>query len=330
MTSKSVIFRELGNANVLKVEETPIPTPGQGEVLVRIHAIGLNRAEALFRNGRYFETPKLPSSLGIEGSGLVEGVGEGVKSFKVGDAVGVLPCIPMSKYPTNKTHALFPEHALAKNPEGSSHVEVASMWLAYLTGYFALWDIGKIKKDDFVVVTAASSSAGLAAIQLAKSAGAKVIATSRTSEKKDKLLEYGADYFIATKEEDFEKAIARITNGKGTNIIYDCIAGEMINTYAKASAPRGSIIVYGALSEDTACPFPLMQAMGKHLKIHGYLLSEFSVIPNYLAKGVDYILKNIKSFKSIVGKEFNGIDQVPDAHRFLDSKNLFGKVVVKF
>eukprot|EP01132_Coremiostelium_polycephalum_P009296 gene9296-11393_t len=330
MTSKSVIFRELGNANVLKVEETQIPTPGQGEVLVRIHAVGLNRAEVMFREGKYFETVQLPSSLGCEGSGVVEAIGEGVKSFKVGDAVSVLPNIQMAKYPTNKIHGLFPEHGLALNPEGSSHVEVASMWLAYLTGYFALWDIGKIKKDDFVVVTAASSSTGLAAIQLAKLAGAKVIATSRTSEKKDKLLEYGADYFIATKEEDFEKAIARITNGKGTNIIYDCIAGEAMNSYAKASASRGSIIVYGSLAEDASCPFPLMQAMAKHLNIHGYLLFEFSLVPEDLARGVDYVRKHFKSFKSIVGKEFHGIDQVPEAHKFLDSKNLFGKAVVKF
>eukprot|EP01132_Coremiostelium_polycephalum_P001468 gene1468-1851_t len=326
-TNKGIIFRKCGGPEVLNVEEVPSVEPKNGEVQIKVHSVGLNRAEALYRMGYYVEYPKFPSSLGIEASGTVVKVGEGENNFKVGDEVSVLPA---SRTHTNNLYITLPSYCLVKNPTGVTHDEMASIWLAYLTGYYALFDIGKIKKDDFVVITAASSSAGLAAIQLAKSAGAKVIATSRTSVKKPVIMEYGADYFIATTEEPgLEKSILSITNNQGADIVYDCIAGPTLTQLANVTRFKGTIVVYGSLSTEPTI-YPMKPILGKYLTLKGYLVSEYTSEPASLKRGVEYILKHLGGFKSLIGKKFNGLENIQEAHKFLDSKDLFGKVIVEF
>eukprot|EP01132_Coremiostelium_polycephalum_P005897 gene5897-7344_t len=330
-TTKSVILREFGGPDVIKVEEIPIPEPLKGEVRVRVDAVGLNRVEQYYRNGTFFRLKK-PGSIGVEGAGTVEKLGEGVDNFKIGDRVSLIPNVPLQyQYPTNREHAVFPAISLVKNPDIVSNVEMASVWLAYLTGYFALFNIGRIQKGDFVVITAASSSSGLAAIQLAKAEGAIVIATSRTSAKHQQLLDIGADYVISTSEENIEKRIMEITNGIGANIIYDPVAGPAINQLANATKPKGTIIIYGLLSDEPT-PFPLTQSMSKNINIKGYSVHEFIVDPTQLEKGIRHILNGLsnRKFKSIVGKTFKGIESVIDGHKYLENKDLFGKIVIEF
>jgi NADPH:quinone reductase-like Zn-dependent oxidoreductase len=195
-TAKIVRFHQTGGPEVLVLDELPLPEPGAGEVRLRVKAIGLNRAEVMFRMGRYLVQPKLPSKLGYEASGIVEAVGTGVDAAWIGKTVSTVPAFPADVYGVYGEVAIVPAFAIAEYPAQLSFDEGTSIWMQYLTAYGALNMHGKIAKGDFVVITAASSSVGLAAIEIARAEGAIGIATTRTSKKKAELLAAGADDFL--------------------------------------------------------------------------------------------------------------------------------------
>ena len=176
---KIVRFYQVGGPEVLKLEELPAPRPAKGEVRIKVEAIGLNRAEVMFRSGQYLEQPEFPSGLGYEASGTVEEIGPGVTGLKPGDRVSSVPSFSMRKYSTYGEVALLPAYALAKYPENLSPIEGASIWMQYLTAY-GLIEFGKMREGHHVLITAAASSVGLAAIELANAVGAISIATCST------------------------------------------------------------------------------------------------------------------------------------------------------
>ena len=159
-----VRFHRTGGPEVLQIEDVEIRDPGANEVRVRIEAIGLNRAEAMFRSGTYLEQPRLPASLGYEASAIVEKLGQGVSGFKLGDRVSVIPAFSMNDYAVYAEEAIAPAAALVARPPGLTAAEGAAVWMAYITAYGALMDVAKLGKGDHVVITAASSSVGTAAI----------------------------------------------------------------------------------------------------------------------------------------------------------------------
>jgi len=141
-------------------------------VRVKVHVIGLNRADAMFREGDYGPIPTLPSQLGYEVSGEVEAVGHGVTNFVAGDAVSTIPAFDMGRYGVYGDTAIVPASAVVKHPPSLSWPEAASIWMQYLTAYGALVQIGGLAAGEAVIITAASSGVGLAAIQIANSLGA--------------------------------------------------------------------------------------------------------------------------------------------------------------
>src|ERR1700676_1314639 len=149
--------------------------------------------------------------------------------------------------------------------------EGTSIWMQYLTAYGALIAHAQITKTDFVIITAASSSVGIAAIEMVKAEGAISIATTRTSKKKATLVEVGATHVIATSEEDFIARVKDITGGKGARVIFDPIAGKGVELLSQAAAFGGTIFEYGALAPEPT-PFPLFTALSKGLSVRGYTL----------------------------------------------------------
>jgi NADPH:quinone reductase len=146
-SSKQVRFYELGDANVLKTEIVPIADPGRGEVRIKVEAIGLNRAENLYRSGYYMYQPShFPSPIGYEAAGVVEAVGEGVTEFIVGDRVSTIPAFKMSEYGVYGESAIVPVHAVSKYPDSLSPEEAASIWMQYITAYGALIHYGNLQK----------------------------------------------------------------------------------------------------------------------------------------------------------------------------------------
>src|ERR1700678_1276545 len=195
---KIVRFHQTGGPEVLQLDELPLPDPAAGEVRLRVKAIGLNRAEVMFRTGRYLVEPKLPSKLGYEASGTVEAVGPGVDQSWIGKTVSTVPAFPANAYGVYGEVAIVPVRAIAAYPDRLTYEEGTSIWMQYTTAYGALIHQGRVAKGDFVLITAASSSVGIAAIEIAKAEGAISIATTRTSKKKRELLSLGADHVIAT------------------------------------------------------------------------------------------------------------------------------------
>lgn len=325
---KIVQFYEMGGPEVLKLEDLPLTEPGPGEVRLNVEAFGLNRAEVLYRQGLYLERPKLPSRIGYEAAGVIDAVGPDVSGLKEGDRVGTIPGFSMTKYGVYGESAIVPAAIVAPYPDSLSPTEGAAIWMQYMTAYGALVAIGDVKAGDAVLITAASSSVGLAAIQIVKSKGATAIAATRGPSKKKALLEAGADHVIVTGEESLGRKTLKLTGGKGARLIFDPVAGSFLPKLAQAAAPGGIIFEYGSLSlEETS--FPLADAIGKGLCIRGYTLFEISGQPEKLAQGKEFVYNGLESgaFKPIIAKTFK-LDQVVEAHRYMESSVQVGKIVV--
>lgn len=326
--ARIVRFHEVGGPEVLRIEDVEVPAPGKGEVRLQVKALGLNRAEAMFRSGQYLEQPNFPSRLGYEASGIIEAVGPDVKRLAPGDVISVIPPKSIGKYGVYGEVAIVPAQNVVKHPPSLSFVEAAAIWMQYMTAYGALNELAKIGKGDFVVITAASSSVGLAAIQLTLLAGAIPIAATRTSQKKKSLLESGAKHVIATQEENLADRLKEMTNGKGARVVFDPVGGKTVLALAEGMASGGLLIEYGALSPEPT-PFPLFTALKKGLTMRGYILHELLNNSEAADKAVKSIIAGLESgaLKPIIAKIFK-LDEIVEAHRYLESNQQFGKIVV--
>ena len=327
-TVKIVRFHQTGGPEVLQVDELPLPEPGPGEVRLRVKAIGLNRAEVMFRMGRYLSQPSLPSKLGYEASGTINAIGPEVDSSWLGKRVSTAPAFMADAYGVYGEVAIVPIYSVAEYPEKLSFEEATSIWMQYLTAYGALVHYGQVRKGDYVLITAASSSVGVAAIEIVKAEGAISIATTRASTKKTQLLEIGADHVIATEEEDLVARVNEITDGKGTRIVFDPIGGPGIEALAAATSESGTIYEYGALASEPT-PFPLFTALRKHLTFKGYTLFEIVSKPELFLKAKQYVYDHVASGEFVVriDKTFP-LSQIVEAHRYMESNAQIGKIVV--
>jgi NADPH:quinone reductase-like Zn-dependent oxidoreductase len=330
MMTKAVRFHEFGGPEVLQFEMLEIGEPGAGEVRVRVEAIGLNRAEAAFRLGRYIETAQLPARLGYEAAGVIEALGEEVKGFSVGEAICVMPAFSMNKYGVYAERAIVPANALLKQPGGLGTHECASIWMQYLTAYGALVDISNIGAGDAVVITAASSSVGLAAIQIANHVGAVSIAVTRTAAKEAELRKLGAAHVVVTEKQSLETEVLRITGGKGAKVAFDPIGGPIVASLAMAMALGGWLIVYGNLSGQALNTiFPFGPSAMKGFAMRGYLVFEIIHDLKRFERARLFVEEGLRAgwLKPIIAKRFP-FDQIVEAHRYLEANEQIGKVIV--
>ncbi|HWK95155.1 MAG TPA: zinc-dependent alcohol dehydrogenase family protein [Pseudolabrys sp.] len=326
--ARVVRFHEHGGPEVLRIEEVEVPPPGRGEVRIRVRALGLNRAEALLRIGGYLETPEFPSGLGFEAAGIIEAVGDGVDEFEPGDAVSVVPPISMIRWPAYGEVATYPVRLVVKHPPALSFEQAAAAWMQYLTAYGALIDIAKLGKGDVVIITAASSSVGLAAIQIARMVGAVPVAVTRTSRKKQGLLDAGAAHVAASEEEDLGARLRDIVGLDGARVVFDPIGGPIFEPLTAAMAQGGILFEYGGLSREPT-PFPLWTVLRKALTLRGYLVHEITGDDGRLAAAKAFILDGLTSgtLKPVIARTF-AFDDIVAAHRYLESNEQFGKIVV--
>lgn len=326
--ARVVRFHQHGGPEVLRIEHVEVPPPGQGEVQIRVKALGLNRAEALLRAGSYIEQPTFPSGLGLEAAGVVEAVGAGVTAFVPGDAVSIVPPQSMVRWPAYGELVTFPAALVVKHPPSLSWEAAAAVWMPYLTAYGALIDIAKLGSGDFVAVTAASSSVGLAAIQVANRVGATPIAITRTSAKAPALLAAGAAHVVATAEEDLAARLQEIAGPTGVRVVLDAIGGPIFEPLTAAMSRGGVLIEYGGLSPEPT-PFPLFAVLSKILTLRGYLVHEITGDPAKLEAAKAFILDGLASgtLQPTIARTF-AFDEIVEAHRFLESNAQFGKIVV--
>jgi NADPH:quinone reductase-like Zn-dependent oxidoreductase len=326
--SKVVEFKEFGGPEVLEIVEKEVAAPGKGEVRFKVKAMGLNRAEAIFRRGKYFEVPVFPAKLGYEAAGIVDAVGPDVTDFKKGDAVSTVPSFAMNDYGVYGDMALSPASALVKHPESLTFEQAAAVWMAYLTAYDALVGQAKLQKGEFILIPAASSSVGIAAIQVSNYIGAIPVALTRTSEKVKQLKDIGAVHVIATEEQDLVAETQKITDGKGAQVVFDPVGGPTFAKLMEAAAPFARMLVYGTLSPEPIV-LPHFSLFPKVLNISGAILLTTTLDPVKLKAGVEWVSQGLASgqLKPIIAKTFP-LEQIVDAHRYLEENKQFGKIVV--
>jgi NADPH:quinone reductase-like Zn-dependent oxidoreductase len=325
---KVVRFHQLGGPEVLRLEDQPTREPKAGEVRIRVQAVGLNRAEALYARGQYLEQPRLPSGLGYEAAGIIEAVGPDVDRTWIGHKIATVPGFSHNDYPVLGEEAVVPVANVAPYPEKLTPTDAAAMWMQYLTAWGGLVNLGRIAKDDFVVISAASSSVGVAAIQITKEQGAIAIATTRTSKKREELHELGADHVIATAEEDLVTRVDKITGGKGARVLFDPIAGPFVEQLAAAAADHAILIEYGSLSLKPT-PFPLVIAMHKQLTMRAYTMREINANHDLSRTAREYVFDRVADgrFQIKIAKTFPFADTVK-AYQYLESNEQIGKVVI--
>lgn len=321
----AVLFDRTGGPEVLRFEEVDLGDPGPGEVLVRVDAIGLNRAEALFRAGAYFYPPTLPGSrLGYEAAGEVLAVGPGVTSFAPGDAVCTAAVGHLSTHGTYGDAILVPEDGLLHRPGGTDAVTGAAVWLAYSTAYGALVEHGRLRPGDTVLVTAASSGVGVAAIQTARHLGAVPVAVTGSPAKRERLRALGAEHVLVAGEGPLAGQLAAVTGGRGADLVLDPVAGPGLAATAGCVAPGGLLVVYGWL-DGRPTPLPLTWT----IRILGYNNLDLMADSAARRRAAHFVGAGLRAgtLAPVIDRTFD-LTEIAEAHRHLESGARIGKVVV--
>jgi NADPH:quinone reductase-like Zn-dependent oxidoreductase len=326
--TRSVRIHAFGDADVLRIEDIVTGKPGAGEVRLRVHAIGLNRAEVTLRSGRSPVKPSLPSSIGLEAAGVIEMLGPDVSGFAVGDRVALVPAYYAAQYALYGEVSLAPARSLVAIPDHVSFSEAAATWMAYGTAWGGLIAIGKLAAGQTVLIPAASSSVGLAAIQIANRLHARPIALTRTSAKADALRGHGAAEVVATAEQDVVAEVKRLTDDKGAHLVFDPVGGSAFPQLARATANGGILILYGALATDPTV-VPPFDIFARDLTIRGLALpnltrddAQLAALKRFVSDGLA-----VGTLRPTIARTF-AFDQIADAHRFIEAGEQIGKTIV--
>ncbi|TQS26444.1 zinc-dependent alcohol dehydrogenase family protein [Microbispora sp. KK1-11] len=328
--SKTVRFHEIGGPEVLRLDDLEPGEPGPGEVRIRVEAIGVNRAEILFRRDRYIEPVKhLPATLGTEAAGVVEALGPEVAGFAEGQAVSVLPgFFSQNDYGVYAERTIVPASALLSRPDGVDAVTGAAVWMPYLTAYGAMAEVAGTRAGDVAVINAASSSIGLAAIHTANRIGATPIAVTRTRAKRRRLIEEGAAEVVVSDEEDVAGRVLELTDGRGAAYVFDAVAGPGVTELARAVAPGGTLLLWGAQS-GRPTPYPGFDLGMPALNMRTYTVLEITKDPGRMRRAVAFVASGLRTgaFRPVVDRLFP-LEEVAQAHRHMESGTQIGKIVL--
>ncbi len=268
---KAIVCKEFGLPSNLVLEEIAPPSPKEKEVLVAVKACGVNFPDTLIIQGLYQFKPELPFTPGSDIAGVVKAVGEGVKHVKPGDEVfGFVLNGGFAEEVVVPASACFPK------PQQMDFSIAASFMMAYGTSYHALKDRGNLKSGETLVVLGASGGVGLAAVELGKLMGARVIAAASSKDKLALCTSYGADETINYNEEDLKEKIKELTNGKGADVIYDPVGGTYAKAAVRAMAWEGRYLIVGFAAGDIP-RIPLNLALLKGSSLVGVFWGSFAM-----------------------------------------------------
>ncbi len=322
-------FTGLGDPAILTIVDVPARDPGPGEVQLRVTSAGLNRADANYRRGRYLVKSPGASRSGFEGAGIVTAVGRDVRVWRVGDRVAVLPSsFDVVTEGACADSMTVPADALVATPANVDDRDAGSIWMQCLTAWGALVEIAAIGREDWVIVPAASSSVGIASIQLCRAVGARVIATTTSAAKVEALRRFAPDAIVDTRAESYVERVQEITGGQGARVIFDPIYGPIVNEHIRVACREAIVFVYGALD-----PAPLELGLGgmlrKQIRLQGYTLGPLLGDPARRARALREITTLLErgDFAPVVDSYFP-LDRIQDAHRHLESNRHIGKIVV--
>ena len=326
---KAVVITAHGGPEVLEVQEvaTP-PRPTADRVKVRVRAAGLNRADVLQRRGYYPAPPGVPPDIpGLEFAGEVDEVGEAVRGWRPGQRVfGITGGGAQAEY------VIVPESHLAEIPGNLDWTEAAAAPEVFITAHDALFTRANLRPGERVLVHAAGSGVGTAAIQLARAAGAKAFGTSRTAGKLERAKEYGLSksVVVADDPEMFATAVQEWTGGRGVNVVIDLVGGRYLEANLKALAEKGRMVQVGTTAGARA-ELDLSTVMRKRLTIIGTVLrarsnEEKATATRLFVEQVVPLLAD-GSVRPVVDRVYP-LTEVREAHRRMESNESFGKIVL--
>ncbi len=322
---KAIICNEWCLPDDLKVSEVEKPELNKSSVRIEVHAAGVNFPDVLIIQGKYQYKPPFPFSPGSEVSGIISEIGENVKSFKVGDKV-----MAVTGHGAFAEEICVEENKLTKIPQEMDYITAAGISLTYGTSAYALLQRAIIKKNDTVLIHGSTGGVGITALEISKASGAKVIATASTDEKLKIAKEYGADYCINYKNKDFKNEVKDITQGKGADIIYDPVGGEVFMQSLRCIAWNGRILVIGFASGNIASA-PTNLPLLKNCSIVGVFWGAWRERnPEGHNENMEKILHwwKLKKIRPKVSMIFE-LQNTKDALHALMNRKVIGKAIIK-
>lgn len=321
---KAVVITEHGGPEVLKIEERPIPTCADDEVLIKVAAAGINRPDIMQRQGKYpAPNGAIADILGLELAGEIIACGAAVKKYKIGQHVCAL--VTGGAY---ATYALAKEDCCLTIPQGLTLEEAASLPETVFTVWYNLFILGQLKARDKVLIHGGSSGIGVMAIQLAKAFGCQVIVTAGSLQKCQACITLGAHMAINYKEQDFEFLLKET----GVNVILDMVGGSYLPKNINILAPDGRLVYINAMQGRQA-ELDILKVMQKRLTITGSTLrARETTFKAFLAREIQkYVwpLFQDKKIKPVIFKVFDYRDVV-QAHQLMESSTHIGKILIKF
>src|SRR5437879_291314 len=317
---KAILVRQFGGPEVLKLEEVPTPKPAAGQVLVGVHAAGVNPYDTYMRAGTYAQKPALPYTPGSDAAGVIEAIGEGVKKVKPGDRI----------YTAKTVTGAYAEYALALEeqvhslPAKISFSQGAGVWVPYGTAYHALFHSAKAHASETVLVHGASGGVGSAAVQMARAMGLTVFGTAGTSKGLDLVKREGAHQVFDHSRTGYQEEIMKATDGRGVDIILEMLANVNLSADLKLLATNGRVIIIGNRGEITINPRDLML---RRASARGFTL--WAITPAEEAQIHAGIIAGLEdgTLRPVVGKELP-LAEATRAHREILEPGASGKIVL--
>ena len=339
---RAVVLRDYGGFDRLRLEETETPAVGAGEILIRNHAVGVNHCDTDVRRGAFGVAQKFPHVMGVDSAGEVAAVGSGVRGFAVGDRVSppfLLSCGGCRNCAAGKeniclnagvlgvttwgTYAQFvkaPAHNVVRLPDNISFDDAVAAQIPFATAWEALIEVGRLVAGETVLVNAAGSGVGSAGIQIARLAGARVIATTGSDDKFAAAKGLGADAVLNYSKTNVGEAVAALTGGVGVDIAFDMVGGERLQDSITALAQGGRVVSVGAHGGEHV-DIDMIELFRKHVSIHGCGRSTKAIA----AKVLDLVAAG--RLKPVISRAFE-LGQAGEAHRLMESRNFFGRMIM--
>jgi len=328
---KAIRYHEVGEVDVLKYEDVPTPEIGDDEVLVRVRAASLNHLDLRLRAGKSPRPVELPHIGGVDASGDVEEVGKNVTNLSPGTRVVIDPTVKTPKGPSVmgvNFHGGFAEYVKVPGanvvpiPDEVSYDDACTLPVCSVTAWYGLYERGGMQKGETVLIHAAGSGTGSAAVQVAKEGGAYVIATAGSDEKLEKVKEIGADATINYNTSDFSEEVKKITEGKGVDLIFDQVGASAWENNLKSLKPKGRILLIGVVGGGQTT-FNFGPVIMRDLSVLG--VTVFNAPRKNLINMINLV--SINRFKPVIDKTFP-LSEAAQAQKMLEDRSQFGKVIL--
>lgn len=340
MYMKAAVLVKNGiSSKAFEIREVETPKPGEGQVLIKAEAFGLNFADVMARHGDYQDCPPLPAIIGYDVVGKVEALGAGVTNVKVGDRVTA-----MTRFGGYAEYALTDYRACSKIADDYPVGKATALTTQYCTAYYCFEEVVSLFEGDAILIHAAAGGVGTALVQLAKEKGCVVFGTAGSQEKLDYLKSIGVDYPINYRTQDFEKEIKKIIGEKGLDVVFDPIGGKSVKKGIRLLGSGGRIVLFGAAGMNgtnifgkigTGLGFGIYHPVEFMLSSKGMIGVNMLRIadnrPNVLKRCLDNVVKLVEEgvLDPTVGKVFK-VDKLAEAHDYLEMRKSMGKVTVEW